>query len=407
MENQQLENKAQDYLNKLCLEIPNRSVGSQGNRIATDFFAETMRSLGYQVEMPEFTCMDWKQEGADLTVGNDTFKAFISPYSLGCQVKGSLAVVSKIPELEIVDLSAKIVLLRGEIAKEQLMPKNFTFYNPEEHQQIIRVLEQKNPLAIIGATSRDPQLAGAIYPFPLIEDGDFDIPSVFMTEEEGNRLAMLSGNEASLSIRASRQRACGCNVTARKNDDRRKRIVLFAHIDAKLGTPGALDNASGIVILLVLAELLKSFESKYAFEIVALNGEDYYAASGEMLYLSQNQGKFADITLGINLDDVGYYNGQTAYSLYDCPEELATIIHNSFLPYTDIINGEPWYQGDHGLFLMNQTPALAITSDLFNEILTEIAHTTKDTPSLVAPRKLVHAAQALRDLTLAMEQYAS
>ena len=407
MEIQQLEKKSQDYLNTLCLEIFNRCVGSRGNRIATDFFAETMRALGYQVETPEFDCMDWRQQGADLSVGNNRFKAFVSPYSLGCKVDAPLVSVSTIDELEMANLSNKIVLLRGEIAKEQLMPKNFTFYNPEEHQQIIRLLEDKNPLAIISATSRDPQMAGAVYPFPLIEDGDFDIPSAFMTEEEGNKLAAHTGRATSLAIRASRQPARGCNVIARKNADRQTRVVLFAHIDAKLGTPGALDNASGIVILLLLAELLKSFEGKNAIEIVALNGEDYYAASGERLYVIQNQDKFADISLGINLDGVGYYHGNSAYSLYDCPEELATIIHSTFSPYKDIVAGEPWYQGDHGLFIMNHTPALAITSDLFNEILTEIAHTPKDTPSLVVPSKLVQVASSLRDLLFALDQHYS
>jgi aminopeptidase YwaD len=404
MDRQQLENQAQNYLHKLCLEIPNRCVGSQGNRTATDFFAETVRGLGFQVEMPEFECIDWEQRGTDLSVGNDRFEAYASPYSLGCQVEGALSVISTISELEIADLTRKIVLLRGEIAKEQLMPKNFTFYNPEEHQRIIRLLEDKNPLAIISATSRDPQMAGAVYPFPLIEDGDFDIPSVFMTEEEGDKLAAYTGRATSLTIRAARHPARGCNVIARKNADRQTRVVLFAHIDAKLGTPGALDNASGIVVLLLLAQLLKSFESKFSVEIVALNGEDYYAASGEQLYVSQNQDKFADISLGINLDGVGYYHGNTAYSLYDCPKELANIIHCTFSSYMDIVAGEPWYQGDHGLFIMNHTPALAITSEFFNEILIEVAHTPKDTPNLIVTTKLVDMATALRDLLIAMDQ---
>ena len=38
-------------------------------------------------------------------------------------------------------------------------------------------------------TDRNPELVGALYPFPLFEDGDFDIPSVFMTGDEGLRLA--------------------------------------------------------------------------------------------------------------------------------------------------------------------------------------------------------------------------
>lgn len=407
MDKQQLGNQAQNYLHKLCLEIPNRCVGSQGNRTATDFFAETVRGLGYQVEMPEFECIDWEQRGADLSVGYDRFEAYVSPYSLGCQVEAPMAVASNIQDLVNADLADKIVLLRSEIAKEQLMPKNFTFYNPEEHQQIIHLLEEKNPLAIISATSRDPQMAGAVYPFPLIEDGDFDIPSVFMTEEEGNRLAAHTGRKTILTIRASRQPARGCNVVARKNADRQTRVVLFAHIDAKLGTPGALDNASGVVVLLLLAQLLISFESKFAVEIVALNGEDYYAASGEQLYVSRNQDKFADISLGINLDGVGYYHGNSAYSLYDCPKELSSIIHSAFSSYKDIIAGEPWYQGDHGLFIMNHTPALAITSEFFNEILSEIAHTPKDTPSLIVTTKLVDVAIGLRDLLIAMDHTAS
>ncbi|MEZ4997668.1 MAG: hypothetical protein R2758_09480 [Bacteroidales bacterium] len=32
---------------------------------------------------------------------------------------------------------------------------------------------------MIGATGRSSALAGGVYPFPLIEDGDFDIPSVY------------------------------------------------------------------------------------------------------------------------------------------------------------------------------------------------------------------------------------
>ena len=59
-------------------------------------------------------------------------------------------------------------------------------------------------------------MVGALYPFPLLEDGDFDIPSVYMTEEEGNRLAEHVGKEISLESRVYRIPATGCNVIARK-----------------------------------------------------------------------------------------------------------------------------------------------------------------------------------------------
>ena len=49
------------------------------------------------------------------------------------------------------------------------MPKNFPFYNPDHHKRIIDLLENKAPRAIVAATSRDPQMAGArISLFPLL-----------------------------------------------------------------------------------------------------------------------------------------------------------------------------------------------------------------------------------------------
>jgi aminopeptidase YwaD len=404
MASDRLAEKAESYLHKLCVEIPNRRVGSEGNRAATDFFAQTVSSCGFRTESPSFDCMDWHQEGAQLTTDRTSFEVFVSPYSLGCQVRAPLAVVSTVEELEEADFSGKIVLLRGDIAKEQLMPKDFSFYNPDHHKRIIGLLEAKHPSAIIAATSRDVEMVGSVYPFPLFEDGDFDIPSVYMTEEEGNRLAKYAGNVLSLESRATRLAATGCNVMARKGDDADRRVVLFAHIDAKTGTPGAIDNASGVTILLLLAELLASYSGHLGIEIVALNGEDYFSAPGEEQYLALNAGRFDTIVLGINLDGVGYYKGNGAYSLYECPSDLASSIRTVFSAYDGLVEGEPWYQGDHGLFLMNQIPALAITSELLAELLAEIIHSPKDTSEIVDASRLAQVALALRDLVQDLSQ---
>jgi aminopeptidase YwaD len=75
-----------------------------------------------------------------------------------------------------------------------------------------------------------------------------------------------------------------------------------------------------------------------------------------------------------------------------------------FSAQTGIVEGEPWYQGDHGLFVMNQIPALAITSESFVELLKEIVHTPKDVPEIVDTSKLVDVALALRDLLMALDQ---
>lgn len=390
--------QASAYLQHLCLDIPNRRVGSQGNQLASNYFAEIVTGFGFQIDCPQFDCIDWEHGEVQLYLEGESLEAFASPYSLGCRATAPLVVASSIAELETLQATGKIVLLHGEIAKEQLMPKNFTFYNPDHHKHIIRQLETKSPLAIIAITSRNPELAGGIYPFPLIEDGDFDIPSVYMTEEEGDKLVNQAGREVSLHFEASRSPAKGCNVIARKGANPHRRIVIFAHIDAKDGTPGTLDNATGVVVLLLLSKMLSDYSGEMGIEIVALNGEDYYSAPGEMLYLELNAGKFQEILLGVNLDGAGYHQGKTAYSLYDCPIEVADLIHKHFYSPKDFFEGEQWYQSDHSLFIMNQRPALAITSERFTHLSTFITHTAKDHPQLVDPTKLVAIAQALQGL---------
>jgi len=396
--------KAESYLGNLCLDIPCRRVGSAGNRAATDLFAKIVASCGYETHSPEFNCMDWSQEGADLYVDGDAFEVIPSPYSLGCNVRAPLSIISSDEELEAATVSNQILLLRGEAAREQLMPKKFPFYNPDRHKRVIQLLETRHPQAIIAATSRDPEMVvGSQHPFPLIEDGDFDIPSVYMTEEEGLRLAEYAGRQVALEIRANRIPSTGCNIIARKGAAGERRVVLFAHIDARLDSPGANDNASGVAILLLLAELMADYSGKLGLEIVALNGEDYYSNPGEQQYLALNVGRFGEILLGINLDGAGYYRGDIAYSTYGCPVEVAAAIRRVFSAYSGLVEGEPWYQGDHGLFLMNEVPALAITSQRLAELMAGIIHTPKDKPETVDATKLATVALALQDLLYHLE----
>ena len=357
-----------------------------------------MRSFGFKVECPDFECMDWQNDGATVSVEGELYDAQVSPYSSGTRVNAPLVTACSAAELETLDLSNKILLMHSELTKEQFLPKNFPFFQAEEQQEIIHLLEKKKPLAILTATTRNPEMAGALYPFPVFEDGDFDIPSVFMSEEQGTQLAKHQGKEISLEIKAKRIPSHACNVVARKGGNSQERVVLFAHIDAKVGTPGALDNGTGIITLLLLAELLQSYAGDKCIEIVALNGEDYYSNPGEQLYLKQNEGKFHEIALGINMDGLGYIKGRTAYSLYDCPQELTSVIEKVFAEEETFLAGEPWFQGDHALFLMNQRPALALTSELVGELMAEFVHTDRDTPAIIDPERVARAALALQQL---------
>jgi aminopeptidase YwaD len=397
MEIEELYLKSQTYLKKLCVEIPERCVGSEGNRMATCFFEKEISSFGWETELQEFDAIDWKDGGASLQADGFSFEVFVSPYSLGCKAEKQLVSASSIESLEQLDIEGKIVFLHGDIAKEQLMPKNFVFYNPEEHQQIISLLEQRRPIAIICATGRNGTLAGGVYPFPLIEDGDFDIPSVYMTEDEGKRLLPHVGTTVALRSISKRISGKGYNVIARRGKNLTGRIVIAAHIDAKKGSPGAIDNATGIITLLLLAKLVKDYDENRQIEMVAFNGEDYYAASGQMLYISNNQNNFSDIILNITVDGAGYREGKSVFSFFSLPDELRKKAEEVMNEYNGITEGIKYPQGDHSIFVQNGCPAIAVSSKWLIDNLESqlITHTAKDGIDIVDCHKVVEIAQAL------------
>ena len=398
MKTDQLYPKSVSYLKMFCEEIPERCVGSEGNRRATSFFEREISRFGWQTESSEMDVMDWESDGAMLQFSkNRRFDVLASPYSLGCTVQALLSSAASIKELEQREVGGTILFLYGEIAREQLMPKNFVFYNPEEHQKIIALLEKKRPAAIITATGRNAALAGGVYPFPLIEDGDFDIPSVYMTEKEGEKLTPYIGKPVRLQSISRRIPAKAYNVTARKGKNVAGRIVITAHIDAKKGSPGAIDNATGVVILLLLAELLADYDGDRLLEIVALNGEDYYAVPGQMDYIRKNQAHFREILLNINIDGAGYKEGKSAFSFFGLPELLQAKAHEALALFDGLTEGSPWFQGDHSIFIQYGCPAIAVSSKWFIDNIEsqDITHTPKDNIGIEDSHKIIEIAEAL------------
>lgn len=397
MDNDELYQKCKSYLKTLCEEIPERSVGSEGNRQATSFFDTELSALGWQTKISELDVIDWEDGGATLQAVNQNFNVLVSPYSLGCSIQAPLVSVSCLEELEHQDITGKILLLYGDIAKEQLMPKNIVFYNPEEHQKVIALLEQMQPAAIISATGRNAALSGGVYPFSLIEDGDFDIPSVYMTEEEGEKLLPCIGKLAMLQSRSTRIPAKAYNVVARKGKNMDERIVISAHVDAKKGTPGAIDNATGVITLLLLAELLKDYRGDKLLEIVAFNGEDYYAVPGQLDYIKKNQGHFKNIVLNINIDGAGYKEGKSAFSFFNISEAMRARANGMLAKFDGITEGIKWSQGDHSIFIQYGCPAIAVSSQWFIEHIDsqDITHTPKDNLDIVDCCKVVEIVEAL------------
>ncbi len=243
--------KAQFYMKTLCNVKPNRRMGSSGNRDATGFFSNTIRQYGNEIDDTPFDCLDHICGGASLTHDGETHEVYASPYTLGCDVFAELITVSTIEELESTDCEGKILLMKGAICSEQLMPKNFVFYNPAHHQKLIALLENRKPAGIITATEKKPDQVGALYPFPLIVDGDFNIPSVYCRDTIGDILTARQGDALRLKIDANRLPSSATNIIFRLNARSGKKDRYHCTHRRYGELSWRLNNASAVVVLLL------------------------------------------------------------------------------------------------------------------------------------------------------------
>jgi aminopeptidase YwaD len=384
--------RADSHLRALCAGRDRRP-GSAENLESTAYVAGVLAERGWAVTQPEFDVVAWEGGAGSLSVGGAEFRLHASPYSLGVEGDGRLVVADTFEGLTGRDLSGAIVVLRGGLTAQPLTPKAFPFYRVEEHTRLIALLESERPLAVVAATGWCPEMAGAVRPFPFVEDGDFGVPAGHVDEQAGAAIAAFDGAPARIILDGRRRPARACNVIARRGPER-GRITITAHIDTKVGTPGAVDNAAGVTILLLLAEMLDS-PTPTGVELLVVNGEDYYNAAGEVHYLGERGDDLGDVALAINIDGAGYREGRTAYSLYGSDERLSAQLR-SLLDRHGLVEGPQWWQSDHTLFAMRGRPAVALTSEHQGPLLRQIVHTVRDTPDMVDPALLVRAARALR-----------
>ncbi|GCF94957.1 aminopeptidase [Enterococcus florum] len=361
------------HMKVLCEEIGARATGSKANTQAVQYAAETLERLGYEVTLQEFPCIDWQNRGAQLKIDGQALEVEVAEYAAPCEDSGELVFAETLEQLRNLNATNKLCVIYGELCKEPLMPKSMTFWNPEEHQAIIRELEEQKPSAVITVSFLSEVAV------PIIQDGDFDIPCATV---KGKYLpTLLQGKQAELTLDTERRQTTAANVIATFGQG--KKVSFSAHIDTKPTTPGALDNASGTAALLVLAERLAKTEETFQKEIVLFNGEDYYSMPGEMTFMNQSLTVPEEYLWAVNVDGIGMKDSKTSYSFYACSELFEQRFERFAVDNDEFEKTEPWPMGDHMLFAGAGIPAIALTSSKITTLMEMVMHTPKDNLSIV------------------------
>ncbi len=363
-----------DLMDDLSKERP---VGSSANTEILGRLEELLKGMGYGIQSLPFECKVWENGISFLKINDNIIEVKASPFSEPFDGERPAVFVRSLEELRICECNDRILVMCDEIVSDPLQPKDYPFYYPDEHKALIELLESKHPAAIIAATGRNA-LCG-MDPFPLFEDGNFTIPSAYVSKgllhDDG---ICECTRPAHLSIRSQKKEAASRQIVAsKKADDPDGKIVICAHMDSKYDTLGALDNAAGVAVLLEAA--MEMSNESYDIDVVPFNGEEYYEASGEVEYLKFIEQNDDDVALVINIDSPCHTGSRIGVSFYNFDDRMKTIADELAGEQPRIEYGQEWYAGDHAAFAFDGTPCIAVTSsDIFEGALDD-THTMRDT----------------------------
>lgn len=378
-------------------EFGERPIGSAENRRATEFVRAEAERMGYAVRRLAFTCPYWEKGPSSAERGGARAEVFAGPFSPAFDEALEVVAASSLDELKARACAGKILFLRGEIAQEPLMPRDFPFYFPDAHQAIYKALDAKKPAAVVAATGAHP--ACGLDPFPLFDDANFRIPAAFVGEKGAAALLSAQGPlRLKIDSRTTEQPGEQLVVEKKSAGESQGKIVVCAHLDTAYGTPGALDNAAGVAVLLGAMERLKGYAGPQDLEFAPFNGEDSGMVKGQMAYLEAYGGEFGRIRLVVNIDAPGCKGATTHVSAYNLDESRQKRLEEEIARHPRVGRGPEWVEGDHSIFAFQGVPALAVTSSNLREGVMKLTHTPKDVEALVDPALLEEAAEFIAGL---------
>jgi aminopeptidase YwaD len=173
--------------------------------------------------------------------------------------------------------------------------------------QIIRKVGEAGAIGLIISNTGGIMRTHSLPP----EEPDI-IPVVSIAGKDGEKLITDIAKHKQLQVRlilnAKRGKVESSNVIARLTGHKsiHQKVILSAHMDTAIGSPGANDNASGIAALLEIARVLTKLQRRRTIEFIAFGAEEPHPyCLGSRHYVKQNISILGKTIAALNLDGLG------------------------------------------------------------------------------------------------------
>ncbi|HEY2056450.1 MAG TPA: M28 family peptidase [Solirubrobacterales bacterium] len=252
-----------------------RFAGTEGEARARELLVEELSATGLEVVIEEFGHLAYVPEGSSLTAGD-------SPEELpsaGLQATGAGAV-----EAEVVYVGEGVGAAAGGEGAEAIAGRIVAFRNGVPATVATGLAAQGAAGLIAISPAPDgliTHLTAVFRPMagPSVDDRVLAIPGVIVEAEAGERLlGRLSRGPTRVRLehRAAYVERTSSNLVAEilGTDPEAPRIVVGAHYDTQLDSPGAADNGTGPAALLAMARAWAGTRPRRTIALVAFGVEE-------------------------------------------------------------------------------------------------------------------------------------
>ncbi|MCH8297980.1 MAG: M20/M25/M40 family metallo-hydrolase [Chloroflexi bacterium] len=371
-------------LEEILEELGPRESATDQELAAARYLQSRLQALGYATELQTFTVEGLSLAGLGLTLDTPESREFTAlpliRTGLG-DVAGVLTPVGLARPEDIPDagLEGRIALAERGIITFQSKAENVFAAGA------VGLVVYNNVSGIFqGVLATQPE-------FPVIA----------LSQDDGAAIeALLAGSEIEASIALTLEDLPSRNVIAEKAGPGDAVVVLGGHYDSVPGILAANDNASGIAVLLAIAESLAEVDLPFTLRIVPFGSEELGLLGSRHYVQSLSDEELANTKAMLNFDALGSGTGVSIFGNRDFTE-LATALGGETGVDVAVTRGLSGGSSDFASFRDAGVPFLMFFSDDFSRI-----HTERDTIEFVRPELLAGAA-AIATALLQSEGFAA
>lgn len=368
MEN--LRKNIERHLNELCLRCNSRHVGSVGEKRAADYIESVFREYGLPVVREEYPVRGWEfdsMEFYDMTKGCAVPLATPCFFSNSVEIEGKLLVIGddEFQNLPNVPVAGRICFVLAFNGVSNVFGRN----------KIAEELDKYGAAAAIFISDYHTDLA----PSTKIQRSPFlkHLGTAAVAAEGALFLAQNKEDNYRIRISARNFDTQSANVIARYGSG--PKCTFGAHYDTAPLIQGASDNATGTVMLMEMARLLKGKRPDLQLDFAAFSAEEYIPDTlcpGSGDYIRRH--KDENIRWYMNFDDFGILIGKMVVQIGH--QELLPNLKPATLPFVKATQSSD----DKGFYLAG-IPTIGYSEEKPFQFL----HTIKDTLDYLDLNKIV------------------